>query len=164
MPFSFVSFSYPRVIFDKTFYPRALVVAGDIDELRRKIRSFREPLNISLRTVIIPSIKLNFAVEGRPRWAPLAAETILKRKSAHPILQRTGRLRKVATQINIWTVERDKLYVSSLNPRVHYAKYHQGGTRHMPARPFMVFHREDVDAIERVFMNWLDRKVRESRF
>lgn len=160
-----VNFSFPTVIFDKSFYPQALVVAEDIDKLKKKLRSFREPLNESLRKVVIPSIRTNFDVEGRPPWAPLAAETVRRRKgSAHPILYRKGTLKKRATQVNIWKVESDKMYVNGLDRRVFYAKYHQGGTSKMPSRPFMVFQRQDVTAIERIFKTWLNRKMRESRF
>lgn len=159
-----ISFTYPQIIFDPTFYPRAKVVANDVDRLRRKIRSFREPLNIALRAVIIPSIKLNFAVEGRPKWAPLAASTVRKRGSAHPILVRKRKLKRAATQINIWSVSRYDLEVTGLDEKVHYAKFHQGGTQFMPARPFMLYQDQDIENIERVFMNWLDRKIRESGF
>lgn len=159
-----IKFTYPVVTFDKSFYPNAKVVADDIEGLRRKIRSFREPLNESLRFVIIPSIKQNFLAEGRPKWAPLTAETVRRRGSAHPILHRKGNLKKRSTQINIWNVEKDRLYVSGLDRRVKYAKFHQGGTFQMPARPFMVYQNRDIVAIERIFRNWLNRKIREARF
>lgn len=159
-----ISTSSYRIIFDKTFYPRAQVVAGDVDRLRYKLRSFREPLNITLRAVVIPSIKKNFAVEGRPKWWPLDGNTVAKRGSAHPILVRKGKLKRVSTQINIWSISRDDMEVTGLDERVPYAKFHQAGTRFMPARPFMAWQNEDVRNTERVFLDWMGRKMRECGF
>lgn len=159
-----INTSWYRVDFDNTFYPRAHAVAADVDRLRYKLRSFREPLNITLRSVVIPSIKKNFAVEGRPKWAPLSPSTVKSRGSAHPILVRKGKLRRVSAQINIWSIDRNDMEVTGLDRRVPYAKFHQGGTRFMPPRPFMAWYREDVRDTERIFLNWMDRKMRECGF
>lgn len=156
--------SIPIVKFDDGFYPQVEVTAEAIERMAKKYRNFKQPLNESLRMIIIPSIKANFAAEGRPKWLPLAAATVRRRGSAHPILDRKGKLRRKASQINIWSVERDQMYVSGLDVRVFYAKFHQGGTFIMPARPFMVFHGMDIRGIERIFKNWMGRIARESGF
>lgn len=153
--------SFPSVTIDGDFSRDALILAGDLDALATYgIRSFREPLVKSVREVIIPSIRNNFAAEGRPAWAPLAPSTVLSRGASGPILNRSGRLLKVATQFNIWSYTRDSATITGIESRVKYAKYHQGGTRKMPARPFILLQDEDEEQIERIFYDWLDERIR----
>lgn len=42
-----------------------------------------------------------------------------------------------------------------IGSNVHYAKYHQFGTRHMPARPFLGFGAKDIAQIETTLLNFL---------
>lgn len=156
--------TFPRVTFSGEFARDALILANDLEDFSQYgIRSFREPLVKSVRSVVIPSIRKNFAVEGRPAWAPLAPATVLDRGASGPILDRTGRLKRVATQFNIWSYTRDSATITGLDSRVKYAKYHQGGTRKMPARPFVMLQNEDEEEIERIFYEWLDMRMRRSR-
>lgn len=154
--------TFPRVTFSGEFSRDALILAGELEDFATYgIRSFREPLTKSVREVVIPSIRKNFAAEGRPLWAPLAPATVIDRKGASgPILDRTGRLLKVATQFNIWSYTRDSATITGIDSRVKYGKYHQGGTRKMPARPFVVLQDEDEEQIERIFYVWLDARMR----
>lgn len=146
------------------FYRDAMILANDLDDFATYgIRSFREPLTKSVREVIIPSIRRNFASEGRPAWRPLAASTVLDRGASGPILNRTGRLLKVATQFNIWSYTRDSATITGIDGRVKYAKYHQGGTRKMPQRAFVLIQDEDEEEIEQIFYEFVDRRMRKSR-
>lgn len=154
--------TFPRVTFSGEFARDSLILANDLQNFASYgIRSFREPLTKSVREVVIPSIRNNFAAEGRPGWAPLAPSTVLSRQGASgPILNRTGRLLKVATQFNIWTYTKDSAQITGIDSRVKYGKYHQGGTRKMPARPFIVLQDEDEEQIERIFAEWVDDRMR----
>lgn len=153
--------TFPSVSFSGEFSRDALILANDLQSFAAYgIRSFREPLTKSVREVIIPSIRNNFAAEGRPSWEPLAPTTVLSRGASGPILNRTGRLLKVATQFNIWTYTRDSATITGIDSRVKYAGYHQGGTRKMPARPFVVLQDEDEEQIERIFAEWVDDRLR----
>lgn len=153
--------TFPQLSFSGDFAEDALILAGDLQDLAQYgIRSFREPLEKSVRTVIIPSIRNNFAAEGRPGWAPLAPATVLSRGASGPILNRTGRLLKVATQLNIWTYTRDSATITGIDSRVKYGKYHQAGTAKMPSRPFILLQDEDEEAIEQIFYVWLDQRIR----
>jgi phage gpG-like protein len=108
--------------------PSMGVVAKDVQRLGLDIRSFREPLTAIVKTVLIPSIRKNFDAGGRPAWEPLAEATILARKySAWPILQRSGKLRKRATQLNIWDIGLTTATIRSLPSDVFYGAYHQAG-------------------------------------
>jgi phage gpG-like protein len=108
--------------------PSVGIVAKDVDRLGLDIRSFREPLIKIVRLVMIPSIKKNFSSGGRPPWEPLAADTVKARGySAWPILERTGRLKRRATQLSIWDIGLTSATVRSLPSDVFYGYYHQAG-------------------------------------
>jgi len=142
------------------FYRDAMILANDLDTVGHGIKSFRDPLIKSVREVIIPSIRQNFVAEGRPQWAPLSPQTVRTRKASGPILDRTGRLLKVATQFNIWHYTKDSATITGLDSRVSYAKYHQGGTSKMPQRPFVLIQREDEVEVEEIFYEWVDERIR----
>lgn len=107
--------------------PSVGIVAKDVDRLAMDIRSFKEPLATIVRTVMIPSIKENFATEGRPKWAQLADSTVAARKASHPILQRSGLLERRATQFNIWDIGTTSATIRALPPDAFYGVYHQAG-------------------------------------
>lgn len=158
-----ISFPYFSVSGD--FYKDSLILANDIDSFALSIKSFRVPLKQSIKEVIIPSIKLNFQKEGRPRWASLSDATVRIRGSAHPILQRTGKLKKASTQLNIWKIDTDSAAIVGLDSKVKYAKYHQGGTSKMSARPFVEIQLKDEQDIENIFYKWLvERSIRKGKF
>lgn len=109
--------------------PSVGIVAKDIQRLGLDIRSFREPMTTAIKTVIIPSIRRNFAAGGRPAWDPLAEGTIVHRGySAWPILQVTGKLQRRATQFNIWDVGLTSATIRSLPSDAFYGVYHQAGS------------------------------------
>lgn len=136
------------------FYRDSMILANDLRSLGLNIRSFREPLHYSVKHVMIPSIRQNFMQEGRPPWVPLSLTTVKIRGTAHPILQRSRTLIKVATQLNIWKIDRTSAVIDDIDRRVPYAKFHQGGTRKMPARPFAQITDEDQEEIENIFYEW----------
>lgn len=81
-----------------------------------------------------------FAGEGvgdRGRWKPLAT-AYAKLKAAKypgkPILQRTGRLIDSLTGNTADTITRAEPDALTVGTRVFYGRYHQTGTRRMPAR------------------------------
>lgn len=138
------------------FYRDSLLLANDINKFGMDIRSFSVPLNRSLRRVIIPSIKKNFKQQGRPqRWVPLAEATVRIRGSDRPILRRTGKLMRTATQLNIWKVDRDSATIVGLDQRVPYTQYHQRGTVNIPQRAFILYQLADELAIQDIFYRWI---------
>jgi hypothetical protein len=95
----------PAVVPTVHFEPTIGLVAAKIDTLAARIESFRKPLTMAIEQVIIPSIRTNFRVGGRPKWAPLSEFTIKMRDgSAEPILRRTGTLESAVTQLGIWDI------------------------------------------------------------
>jgi phage gpG-like protein len=107
--------------------PSVGIVAKDVNRLGMDIRSFRVPLAAIIRQVMIPSIRANFAEQGRPKWAPLAESTVQARHATGPILNRTGKLLRRARQFNIWTIGATSATIRKLPDDVFYGAYHQSG-------------------------------------
>lgn len=152
--------------------PSPIILAGQFDTFSANIKSFKEPLKRSIQKVIAPSIRKNFASEGRPSWDPLTDKTIANRAyegyGSGPILQRSGALMKVAGQFNIWTINgpAGEAYIADLPSRVWYGKIHQGGigldafdSGSIVARPWAMIQPEDGPEIEEVFLDWLDERM-----
>ncbi len=93
------------------------------------------------------SIEANFAAEGRPRWAPLAAAT-LKRKRGQKILQETGAM---AASITIVQVSTNAIAVGSPLDR---AFVHQYGTVSIPARPIVQLVDAEIKEIAGILQRW----------
>lgn len=108
---------------------------------------------------MIPSIRRNFDEEGRPPWEELSWDTAYQRGEEHPILNRTGKLKRRATQLARWTIGRHTASFRDLPQDVWYGKVHQAGYGSIPQRQFVVMHYEDEEKIEQVFAHWLDEKA-----
>lgn len=71
----------------------------------------------------------------------------------HGLLYNTGSLYKsIGKKISVSGVE--------INAGVDYAKYLQGGTKNMPARPFMGFGAKDKKAVMAEFARWVDEAIK----
>lgn len=112
------------------FAPSLGIVAKHIDTLNVDIRSFRKPLHDAIKEVMIPSIRRNFDEEGRPPWEPLSEFTLLMRErqgTGSTILDATGRLKRKATQLNLWDITSTSAVVRNIPQEVWYGKVHQAG-------------------------------------
>ena len=122
----------PSLVSTVQFMPSIGFATAKIDKLGLDIRSFRVPLERSIREVMIPSIRRNFDEGGRPAWEPLADATLLMRElhgfSGSDPLIKTGTLRRVATHVNIWTVTPNFAVINDLPQKVWYGKVQQAGT------------------------------------
>lgn len=149
-------FAMPRIfIGEPTFFPQIRALEHDVNDMQRRLSDFREPLLTSLQTVIIPSISANFAAQGRPKWKPLALATVISRRGrTGPILHRTGTLLLSVTSEANWVVTKELLTLNYLSIP-EYGAYHQTGTRKMPARPFVMYQPQDVEAIALIFESWV---------
>lgn len=119
------------------FKPSIGILARGIDKLGIDIRSFREPLMRSIKLVMIPSFLENFQSQGRPSWEPMAEATEMLREregTSGPLLNRTGRLKRVAQQQNIWTVTTESASIRDLPQKVWYGKVQQDGIGGMGRR------------------------------
>lgn len=156
-----IPLSFPSFEISGNFPRDAFILAADLDRLGFDIRSFKEPLTRSVRQVIIPSIRKNFESGGRPEWQQLAASTIATRirqgYGIWPPLTKTSNLKKKATAVGIWTIDRDSATMGE--PRIKYARYHQSGTSKMSQRAFAMIQDEDEEDIETIFRIWLEERI-----
>lgn len=156
------------------------IAARRVDKLGLDIRSFKVPLKRAVQQVVIPSIQMNFHKHGRPRWTPLASSTVDQKGHAVPLFL-TGALRSTMKQIGIWHIDTEKALITDLPEKVWYGVIHQAGASGhryksfhdevvdryvnigqsgaIPARPFAMIQPEDEEAIEQVFVEWLNERI-----
>jgi phage gpG-like protein len=175
-----------------TLDPSPLLLVSQFDRLGLDIRSFKEPLRQSIQEIVAPSLRKNFYAQGRPdRWPQLAEQTVQQKSAtghsgnAPFPLVRTGKLRRVAGQLNLWRIDGiDGIATVDLPSDVWYGAVHQegsnegtnavykvrsrsGGTRtvergdpgRVPQRIWAIIQDEDVDGIERVFEKWIQGRL-----
>lgn len=130
----------------------------DVDRLIQRIENLSlAPMLKDMGAYQKESVLLNFEKQGRPdKWAPLSLN--YKRwKLAHgysdKILIRTGRLR---SSVNM-KVSQNMVRIFS---GMKYGVYHQTGTRKMPARPFLVVQKEDINVLKRIAEGFLEKVLR----
>jgi|SRR6185369_15195072 len=113
----------------------AYLDAQRIDRLGMAFTSFKIPLTTALNQVIVPSIIQNFQEQGRPKWQKLSKKTIYNRQMEGfprgPILQKTGRLKRIATRKNIWYIQDNVLRMRTtyFDQAVPYGEFHQFGAK-----------------------------------
>jgi len=73
---------------------------------------------------------------GKPWERPKAKTVREKTRLGFPdaLLQRTGRLKNSTSDTSAWSVTEDTL---TFEPKVLYGKFHQEGTKNLPAREFL---------------------------
>lgn len=109
--------------------------------------------------LMMASIQRNFDSGGRPAsWIPLAPSTlkqkIAKGYSSRPLI-RTGALRQSISSSS----ERMSM---SLGTSIRYGRIHEyggfagrGGSANIPARPYLLFQRQDLDRIKKLIVDHL---------
>lgn len=124
-------------------------------ELGIRMQSFREPLERSVKDVIIPAISENFATEGHGTWPKLAPTTVEnKSRNGFPsrMLVRTKAMIIAATQQNTWEYGSDRSSATlNVNKLPFYADYHIYGTSKMPRRDFTAVGEKEITEVKEVF-------------
>ena len=119
----------------------------EIDKLLSNISEFYQgPALKVMKRVFTDIFRTEGAAAGQPRWAPLKTSTKIARynrfyrsgrrgrRPSRKILWDTGRLRKSYVQSPVINISKNIMRIGS---NVHYGKYHETGTRYMPARPVL---------------------------
>jgi phage gpG-like protein len=171
---------------DLHFEPSVGIIAKKLNTLGRELKDFRTPLRRAIQQVVIPSIQMNFHKHGRPRWEPLADNTVANKNGNLVPLQRTGALMAGMRSLDLWTISRQTAFIADLPQSIWYGKVHQAGyeaqretftiknvstgqsethTLHdigaggIPARPFVMLQPSDELLIEQVFDIWLEEQI-----
>jgi phage gpG-like protein len=156
------------------FDPEPIILAAAFEKWGMDIRSFREPLEKSVRQVLSPSLSKNFEVGGRPTWTPLSDITIKEKArrgygNAERPLIRTGSLSKQVGYYNLWVINgpAGEAYISPGKMEgVFYGVYHNfgmtsGGADEVgyPQREWAIIQTEDADNIEEIFFDWIEERA-----
>lgn len=113
--------------------PSIGIVAKDIERMGLALTSYKEPLEQSIKEVMMPSIRKNFDAGGRPeKWPPLAEYTLHVKghsgvEGGDKPLIRTGALRRGASSFQIWDIGNTSATVRSLPDEIWYGAVHQSG-------------------------------------
>jgi len=116
--------------------PSPLFLVAAFHKLGVDIRSFRVPLERSIKEVAAPSMNQNFFAQGRPdQWAELAAQTVSQKEAAgysaaasRPLI-RTQDLMQTAGDWKIWNIDGvEGTAIMELPADVWYGKVHQEGS------------------------------------
>jgi phage gpG-like protein len=159
------------------FRPSIGILANRMNAFAAELNNLREPLVKSVQKVMIPSFRANFAAQGRPSWEALSPVTVQRRGASGPILRRTGRLERDATQTSLWHFTDTAASIQSWPSSSWYGALHQAGYGQaskasvkqqtsrgaaaftIPARPFIMFQEEDEPKIREIFMEWMEKKA-----
>lgn len=143
----------PMLAIDVDVMPAPALIVGGFYRAASSFKDFREPIEHSIREVILPSINNNFEVEGIPTWQPLSELTYERRKyPSKPILQQTGTLKLMATSIKPWTINDNDAYLLSSNlGEAFYGAIHESGSIWMVSRPWSTIQTQDEEKIEEIF-------------
>ncbi len=133
---------------------RFLIIESSIKNL--------EPAFKASGVYMLGSIERNFKAQGRPqKWQSLAPSTLARRRSGKgkggpQILIDEGLLKGSVTSSDAMQTGSDSMIIGT--NKVQAARMHFGypggegrGRSKTPARPFLLFQTEDVDAIETIF-------------
>jgi phage virion morphogenesis protein len=124
-----------------------------VKKLAQDTRQVERPLKVA-SVYMLGSIDKNFADEGRPqKWKALADSTKAKRRGSSPkILTDRAKLRR-SHSFNL-TNQGSEIGTNAVQgPRQHFG-YSEGegrGQAETPARPFLMFQREDIREIGEIF-------------
>ena len=132
-------------------------------EISIRAGGFRQPLQRSIREVLIPELEHQFDVGGDPRWAPLHEVTIEKKQRLgrdNGILQETMKLRKAVTAQERWRVRDDEAMFMGLPGYAYYGMYHLSGTVNMVPRDWARWSNDTISRVATVFDDWLDDKIK----
>lgn len=153
--------TYAHWEWDDVFGPK--LAARKLDALDLSIRAggFRIPLEQSVRQVIIPEIKHQFAVGGDPKWAELAESTKQRKKrNKDRILIETGTLEKAATALARWRIKNDEAIFTGLPGQAIYGNFHLVQGYHRPIRDWARWNNSAKDRIDNIFDAWVLLKIK----
>lgn len=155
---------FPIQIDARPFMRDADLLSKSTFVMAARLGDMTEPLTLSVRKVIIPSMEYNFFAQGRPKWAELSPEW-KEYKLSLPISMNYLTLlftHKLVTTVMgkvYWRITKTSADMEALDGRVPYAKYHQSGTRTMPQRQFAILQLQDIENIAVIFDDWIRRTI-----
>lgn len=153
----------------------------DLQDLGREFageRNLRKPFERIRDEVLIPSIRQNFEVGGRPkRWEPLSPTTIMNRggfggslaEAGFAVgdttpLNHTGQLKRAATAKARFTIRQNTMTFGDWPNRRWFGPVHDlkalADKAQIPHRPFVLIQQpEDANHIQEIMIEWVEDMV-----
>lgn len=145
-----------------------VVIEHNIPQVRQRLATFARSLDdvsdpIGEFVESIPEMAAKSFRERGPGWQPLSPEYARRKPAGRPLLVRDGGLRSSVTSMGGYTVRRsrDEALVSFRHP---VAKFHQGGTSQMPARPILRVTPKDKRRLRSRIVDFLVNRARRIGF
>jgi len=118
---------------------------GTLSLIRERLENLTPALE-KAAGIAMDSIRKNFEAGGRPKWPPL------KEVSRRPLIDTGALLHSIGAGVS-----GNEAIIGTPLP---YARFHEEGTEHIPARPFMTLGAGDIRAIEDAITDYLLRGVK----
>ncbi len=154
----------------------------DLQDLGRDLaskRNLRKPFERIRDEVMIPSIRKNFEVGGRPRWEPLSLATFQSggfggREAfiasgafgGRKPLDKTGQMKRAATAKARFTIKGNEMTYGKWPEKRWFGPVHNlpdlSERAQIPNRPFTLIQQEDKVAITEIMMEWVEDQVRKN--
>ncbi len=150
---------------------RALnMFSRDLADLSRDLAGtnrMRQPLLDIAKEVLAPSIDKNFKVGGRPtRWkasSPISTYRLEKDGEGEPTLWVTGKMKRAAKALARFKVKNNTMTYGYFPAKLWYAMVHDSASvsarANIPHRPFALIQADDIPKMERILMDWVERRV-----
>ena len=142
-------------------------------------RGLRKPFERIRDEVMIPSIRTNFDVGGRPRWEPLSLATFQSggfggreafiQSGASGIiggrvpLTKSGQLKRAATAKARFKIRNNEMTYGDWPEKRWFGPVHNlpdlSRKAKIPNRPFTLIQEEDKVAITEIMMEWVETQV-----
>lgn len=161
--------------FQAHMIPAPAIMVERFNRMGANIKSTKEPLVRAVREVMSPSIRTNFEVGGRPKWKSLESTVIEESQAFEKSgdwshkgrlpLTLTGKTKNAASAQARWNIRDGAAFFSNWPGYAYYGIFHQLGYinartgRPVVAREFLMIQPQDEEAIEDIFLKWLEERV-----
>ena len=132
------------------------VLTERLNALEQRLNGDLTPLMQAIGAVLENSTRERFSDKKAPNglsWANLMPNTIKRKVNKHG--QNAGILVESGDLLSSLTYVADKYEVSVGTPEI-YGVYHQFGTAHMPARPFLGISANDKQTVQEMINDYLE--------
>lgn len=134
--------------------PSLVLVSALFREVADSVEEMREPLE-EMREYAATIMPRNIENQGDGSW-PGLTEGTWERKDGGSILIESGDLLASVGGTHWWDINGEELVLHQPTDP-YYAPVHTTGSVWMPAREYAYFMPQDVDAVERIAWEWLDK-------
>ena len=135
----------------------ATLAQSNLKELESKLKNLK-PVMSSIGEYMVRRTRQRFDSETSPdgvKWAPLAEATIAAKRERRTNAPPTAILKSTFTLRDTIAYVPTETSVKIGTPQ-EYGKFHQYGTRRIPARPFLGYNQQDLKEIEEIFVDALE--------